>query len=533
MPRPTQRRLQRAPDFSPEVGRAPQLGVYAPLNVQVEQTGAERLAEALGMINTIAQPALANAAAEQGRAAANVGMLDAQLGRVDPKRQAEDEQYARGVKRITVERATLDALNDFQRYYEESFDKTRGPEELQEEFNKFMQGRLSMFLGDAEASAWALERLAPAEQKLVAEHNAMLAEQFKLDTISTVGDAIRQSLASGQPVDVEEMKRLLTAGGFTLGEAAAQYVDIIGSLAVERRDPRLLEVLIPEKWADGQRGPRSVPALLNKINQYRYYAEVAAEAQRSDERAAVKAQAEAELLRITQIAARGDVAEALRQLDAAIARGVPIERTDYSAIVNFARGSRDDLRDQLYNPVAVAEFRMDMLANPDRYTPADAVRFVATMFPPGRAGFAEAQRFLDDFQSAYNSAQLWKTNSKAKAYRSALVTRHKPAPHDPPSVHERYAAGLLAFDVAYAETRDPERALEAANKTFEATEAPTKKPTGDVRADATAFANGELTGDALRSAYRTEEDIDRLIAAIRRGEVPREVGDRMLAELER
>ena len=54
-----------------------------------------------------------------------------------------------------------------------------------------------------------------------------------------------------------------------------------------------------------------------------------------------------------------------------------------------------------------------------------------------------------------------------------------------------------------------------------------------MRADATAFANGELTGDALRAAYRTEEDIDRLIAAIRREEIPREVGDRMLAELEK
>lgn len=500
MARPTQTRLTAEPGFAPDVTRAPQLGVYAPLNVQTGPSGAEQLASALGMVSKVAAPAIADYAEKKAYAGATQGQVDAKLGKVDEKRAKEDHAYDMGQKRGVVEKTTIEAIAEWQAGYDK-MDKSMGEDAVVADFNSFMEKKLSPFAKDADASQWLLNRLGPAEQQIRQTTRATLSAQYKEDMVATAGGMIRESLATKQPVDPEAIKSVLIGAGFTRGEATAQYVDSIGALAVETHNSRLLDMLIPEKWNDGQNGPRSIPALANKINQYRFYADQGAESEKREAKLLTQQHAEQAQISVMQAASKGDISGALKMLDDAVSNGMVMTASDYSSMKNFVTGQRDDFREQSMSPAHIAQFRTNMMENPTAYTPQDALTFVTNNFPRGKDGLMQAGQFLDDFNTAYKSAQAAETNPVAKAYRTSLTTQFKPETYDSDKKRNRFAAGMQAFDLSFAREKDPEAALAAANKVFEGTKGAAEVASGSTLSDAAAFGTGKLSGRAILDKY--------------------------------
>jgi hypothetical protein len=509
-----------SPGFSPEVRRAPELAVVAPLNVNAAASKAQGLADALGIAAKVATPILGKYAQEDIDKRKAEGQLAAQTGTEDAARAKQDAYYEQGMKRGAVEKFTLDTLSQWQQQYE-GMDKSLGEDEVVRQFDDFVGKRLSGIAGDSDAAKWMLERLGPAEARLRQTHREQLAQQHRDDMVSTVGAMIRDDLANGKVPDAENAKHILIGSGFTRSDATAEYVGIVGTLAVETYNPRVLDALIPEKWSDGTPGPRSSPKLNNEINKYRAYAEEGYKAAARESKDRAKEQVDMGLLKVTQLAAQGDVAGSLKELDAMVARGDHIERTDYQSLTNFARSSRDDAREQQFSATKLADFRLGMLADPTQFTLGDAARFVANNFPRGKDGMVAANQF-DDFQSAYKAAKAAEENPLAKAYRSYFTSAYSPDPGSTQAKKERFAGALLTFDKTFLQTHDAEQAKAAAEKVIDATKAADKVPTGNVTTDVKSLSEGTINAADFVRKHSNADSIAQIREAARKGEITTE-----------
>lgn len=517
MARPTQRTLTRSPSYAPAVRQGPALGVFAPLNVSVPSGGGAQLAEALGMLNTVAQPILADRAQRKGAEASAQGMADAQLNKVDAKRQKEDALYDRGTRRVMVEKAAQDAFAEWSAEYDQTDLKNSGEDDVRASYDQFMQQRLGGLVNDPEAAGWLAERLGPLEAKVMGAHRAKLAADFRDTTVATAGDALRADILTGTAPNVEGVMSMLRP---VLGnsEATKQYVDMVGALAAERGEPSLLDRLIPEKWQDGTPGARSIPALAEAINKARYLAESAAEAGEREAKKAADAQIETSTIAALQQAAGGDIAGAIKSLDALAATGT-MTAAEYSARRSYIEGRQDYINEQRYNPTALAEFRLKLASDPLSITQGQILSQVRTLFPNDRAGTSMAAQLLDDVVQTQKAARAQEANPTAKAYRSAIVAKYKPdSSLSTQAQKDRYAAITLAFDLSFAQTDDPKKALAAADEVINGTAPEAGKATGALDSDLKALAAGSLSGPAFTQRYG-ERSLDAINDAVRKGQL--------------
>lgn len=185
MSRPTQTRLG-GPGFAPQnAGATQRLQVNAPLNVQAAPSGAEQLAAVLDQTFRVAAPILRDKIAEEGRAAFNLGVGDATSGTVDPTLEAKDRQYATGVKRVASGKAVLAFRQHAEKFYAEEFDKTKSPEELQQELDRLAAGYLGQFLDDPESASWIANDVINYVSSKTLQHNGLLANEFVEESVNT------------------------------------------------------------------------------------------------------------------------------------------------------------------------------------------------------------------------------------------------------------------------------------------------------------------------------------------------------------
>lgn len=527
MARPTQTRLSQSQGYGPDQGRsAPSLGVVAPLNVRTGPSGAELLAQSLGVAFDAAAPVMLDKIKTKAADSAALGRADASLGKADAKRQAEDQSYAFGVKRGLVDRAIVDFKSRAKEFYLNEFDKSQGTEVLAQELDGIAKGMLQNYTGDADAARWMVPEVMNTVNQITGAHDQELANQFKEDRIASAAALVRDAVENQQPIDPQSiMDRLRPIlGGKAANEA---YVEMVGSLAVEMGSPELIDALIPEQWTDASGakipGPRSVDGLNSKLTQFEYYAQAKERGRESELSQAAKAQAERVTLEATVQALLG--ADPTISLLEAVKDGVPVSDADIRAIRGFARSERDDARDQSLNPVTIAKFRAQMIDSPKSVSTSELVNFIGANYAPGKDGAMQANMLIDDFVTAQNAANRMVNDPLAKAYRESLVTKFKPSTTDDPTPAEKnkYAEGMLAFDRVLAGGGDAEAALKAANVFFEKTKVEAVRPTGNVANDIKAFTENRMPSAEFIATYGKRpgaaEDIARRAIA---GEISRE-----------
>ena len=499
MARPTQTRINVGAGFQPETRQAPALQVVAPLNVRTGPSGAELLADSLGIALNTALPIAQQKIQERAADSTALGRAAAAANQVDAKRQAEDDSYAVGVKRGLVDRAVVDFKSAARTFFEEEFDKSQGTEALAQSLDSIAKGSLGRFAGDADAARWMTPEVTSEIARITGAHDAELAQQFKDDRVSSASALMRDAIQNRTPIDPEEiMNRLRPILGNS--EATKAYVEMVGSLAVENRAPELIEALIPEKWADGTPGPRSTPALNQALNQSRFYAESAARERDGELKDAAKGEADNVRMRATLEALRG--IDPTATLADAKLRGLPIQDEDLRSITGFFRSSRDDVREQRLDPVRIAQFRVSLIDTPKEVDTTDLVSFISGNFSQGKDGVFQANGLIDDFISAQNAANKIEANPLAKSYRSNLATRFKPEPFATDAEKDRYFQGLVAFDKEIISSGDADRALAAAETYFGKTPITDIKPSSNLATDVKAFAEGRMSASAFVATHK-------------------------------
>jgi hypothetical protein len=506
MARPTQTRINRDAGFAPAVGRAPGLVVAAPINVQAAPTGGELLANALGVALQGVTPFVEQRLTENARDATALGRQAGIDGTVDEKRQAEDANYAFGVKRALVDSAIVQFKSMAVAFYENEFDKTKGTEVLAGELDRIAKGALGQYAGDPDAALWMTPEVEGTLAKITGVHDAALAEEFKTERVASASAILRDKFNNQEGIDPEEIMGRLRP---ILGNSAAtkEYVKMVGSLAVENSDEAIIDALIPEKWADGTPGPRSIPDLNSDINQFRYYARAAARGREEELSEVSEAEYDRLILKASMTAHTGvepwDVFKEMTE------KGLIPKDSDFRAVMGFARSSQEDARDRQYDPNALASFRIHMMENAKTMTPADLANFVRDNIPPGRDGFAQANMIADDFRVAYEAAREIENNPLAKTYKSNLSQRYKPETWATPQEKDNFFNGMVAFDKEMLASGDAEKARAAAEQYFGKIAGPEQKvqPSNDVRSDVRAFIDNKLPSAAFKQKYagRAEE----------------------------
>jgi hypothetical protein len=528
MARPTQTRIREGAGFAPEVRQAPSLQVVAPLNVQAAPSGAELLARSLGLALDTVTPVALDKIKTQAADATALGRGDATINKVDAKRKAEDASYAVGVKRGMVDRAIVDFKSMARTFYEEQFDKSQGTELLAQELDNIAKGALQNYTSDPDAVRWMTPEVANTVASITGAHDTELAKQFKDDRISSAAALMRDAFQQQQGIDPEDiMNRLRPVLGNS--EATKAYVGMVGSLAVENGAPEIIDALIPEKWGDGTPGPRSTPALNQALNLSRYYAQEAARKLESELNSVAKSQAEDVLFAATLDAMKGvDPSIMLAQARAA---GLPISESELRATIGFFRGSRSEQLDV----ESLSAFRAAMIENPLSFTPNQVQQFITSTMPMTPESHTPAQNLWDDYQRMRESALEISKNPTAKAYRTALTTKYKLATWDGEAEKARFSAGILAFDLEMINSKDAEKAREAAEKIFGNADPgtrPTAQPSNNAVTDVKALAAGKMDERAFVKAYSSAEAEQSLLRRYHNRELTKAEIEKALAVLE-
>jgi hypothetical protein len=508
MARPSNRSLG-APGFGPDQrGATQRLGVYAPLNVNTGPSGAERLATQLGVLTQAATPFVQDKIERRGYEQALAGTQAARDGVSEEVASEEDKAFQLGYRTSKADEASLMAQAEWDKHYAEEVDKSISPEKLRDEYNSFMQQRLSQFIADPSTAQRVYDHLAPNEAALVQQQQKVLANQFVEDTIATQAAFVRDRVIRGRAVNPEEVMRVLRP---TLGNSGASkaYVGIIGSMAVERGDPDLLDTLIPEKWETGVPGPRSVPELNDEINTYRYYATRAQEADARNAEKLAEAEWDQEKIAITNIGFHGDVMEAEKRLNVLAARG-GIDPPEYRTMLGALRGDEKQLNLENTDLSGFAQLRLDIYSG--KVSSSQLIGRGNDVLPRGPEGLGAWQALMDDYQSYERSKSARVNDPQFKYHFDVLRTRFGTDEIGADLVSkERWAAVQKVFYDEYTAGGDAEKAYARATK-FGI----------DTRSEATtSITNTTLpteVSEALAAPYTVGDDVKAAIA----GRVPRE-----------
>lgn len=252
MARPTTSGIDNARGFAPETRQAPSLGVYASTShADMSASKAQGLADALGVVSSIAQPALQKRIEKKSFENTSQGMADAANNTVDAKRQAEDDLYDRGARQVFAEKRTVDALDEYRSRYETKFDKSLGEDKLAQDIDSFAKERLGDLIGDPEMARVVAKRLLPFAQQMTGAHRANLSKEFQQEAIATVERTIRSDVDLGLETDFEGNVQRLSS---LLGDRTKANQIVIGSIidrAVSLGSPEIIDRFIPNAGANG------------------------------------------------------------------------------------------------------------------------------------------------------------------------------------------------------------------------------------------------------------------------------------------
>lgn len=513
MPRATSRDRSGA-SYAPQANAFRSgIPIAAPSGVDQKATA---LQQALGILAPATQKVWQNTENEN----AQQGGLDASRGTIDQAKLGRSKAYEKAAVQTQTAASFVQAEGEFRQWYDESFDKSKGtPEDLSKALDDFLRERYGHINDRLEADV-LVPRMAELRQRLVREQQENLQLAVKTDQVSAISMLVRDAVAKRQPIDADAMKGQMLPM-FSKAEAAENFANIIGTLAVEHGEPSLIDTIIPEKWADGTPGPRSIPKIANQLNQYRAYAESAQNKANAEAKQLLAQKTEQGQVRIAQLAASGNIMGAQRALDE-IATG--LTRSDYTALVGFIQGQRDDQREQSYDPNTYIQWRVNVVENPTLYAdPMYIMRNAAHLFPPGPQRQSQIAQAMDDAISARNSYRNNETKPLVKAYREALTTQFKPDTLSTTAEKQLYAEGMFAFDKTLAETDDAEKANEAARSILSKSDELKKAGTaggGSSIADLRAVATGTLRAEAFLAKYPKQDPSELIRAGMRDKENP-------------
>lgn len=177
--------------------QAPQLGVYAPMDVRAPTGGGfAGLAQALGVLGPAVGGALKQRAQRTQEVDTGAGTTDAELEQVDPQRLARSRAYATAVHKVTVQKQYLQAEAATQEWAATNVDKTLPFGEQTKQIDAQMQKQLGGLAKDPAAAAV----IAPLYTKFINKQaNDIVAAQVRAkqnEALDTAKGTIAQSLAN-------------------------------------------------------------------------------------------------------------------------------------------------------------------------------------------------------------------------------------------------------------------------------------------------------------------------------------------------
>ena len=276
MARPTEKRVQAPVGFTPETREAPRLGVHASLNVNTAPSGAEQLAQALGLATRIAEPILTQKITKDAFDRTSAGKNAATLNAVDAKREQEDNLYARGVKFATKERAVRNALAEVDRKIAE-VGAEMSPHQRAKARDDMLKEHLEDMVNDPESSGIAADLVGPWQTRNLAADNLEVIKEAEEKTIEATQENVQDQMADGTFNYMASVALLTPVIGRE--RAVENVVVAVGEAAVNLRDERLIDQMLPDsvKTDDGQTidGPRKSNKYQEVLDTYRKQAHTA------------------------------------------------------------------------------------------------------------------------------------------------------------------------------------------------------------------------------------------------------------------
>lgn len=484
MARPIVKQRTRT-NFSPTGQRtAPGLDVVAPLDVNARGgEGAAALVKALDLGMDFA----VHYGKQVQEKDAAMGAFDATAGVIDEKkmkRRAYEDAYI--ATKAEADFATKKA--ELTKWYEENFDHAKGtPQELDEKIVEFYQKNYG-HVEDPRIAKIVTPHLERLRAELVGRQTEITRKAVEDEHVANSMAVIEDALNSAQMIDQNVIKDRLAAvlpGGKS--QAVRSYAQMVASLAVKRKDEKLIDALVPERWQDGTPGPYSIPEVAQQLNQARYYAQQAREADES------RVEREMKLAR----AQVGD--EKRRELMLMAMAGEDIQSLipsnsylfspeDINQIVTFNEKMKNDREaGERGNPIAIANIEYQFFAG------TASRKDLLALANSGDLGTGEELRqnmhtLLNAYNDAYEHVQRTKTDSNYRFYAGLIndevpIVKDMTGEIDPTSVgthrmalsrfHELAASGKMSAAEAYqAVLKEVPKLKESTRITVDLTAAP-------------------------------------------------------------
>lgn len=255
--------------------QAPQLGVYAPMDVRAPQTPSlfEGLSRSLGVLGPAIGGAMAQRADATAKADAVEGQADAELAQVDPERAAHSRAYANAAHNTNIVKQYQDAEAAVTEWAATNLDASKPFTEQTAALDAEMKRQLGTLAQDPRAKAI----IAPRYQKFIeGAANGILSKQVEaraneaLDTAK--GDIATDLAAGGDGHYAEQVQRLAPLLGDRTKAVQAvvgMYIDHAQDVAAKGGDWQAVFNSLPSDITlpDGTKipGPGRSPALHDAI----------------------------------------------------------------------------------------------------------------------------------------------------------------------------------------------------------------------------------------------------------------------------
>lgn len=282
MPRPVVEHKTVVAPVSVGQEQAPQLGVYAPMDVRAPQTSTfDGLARALGVVGQVGGTAMAQRADATAKADALEGQADAELAQVDPERAAHSRAYADAAHSTNIIRQYQDAEAAVTEWAATNLDASKPFTEQTAALDAEMKRRLGALAEDRRAKAI----IAPRYSKFIeGAANGILSKQVEaraneaLDTAK--GDIASDLAAGGDGRYAEQVQRLAPLLGDRTKAVQAvvgMYIDHAQDVAAKGGDWKRVFDSLPTDITlpDGSKipGPGRSPALHDALTRGRAQAQ--------------------------------------------------------------------------------------------------------------------------------------------------------------------------------------------------------------------------------------------------------------------
>lgn len=287
MPRPVvDRKVVVTATPAPE-SHAPQLGVFAPLDVRAPQSGSasafQGLAQALGVVGQVGGTAMAQRADATAKADATAGQADAELEQVDPERAAHSRAYADAAHDTNIIRQYQDAEAAVTEWAATNLDASKPYTEQTAQVDARMKQALGGLAKDPRAKAL----IAPRYQKFVeGAAGQILSRQVEAranEALDTAKGDIAADLAAGgdgrYPEQVQRLTPLLGDRTKAVQAVVGMYIDHAQDVAAKGGDWQHVFNSLPNDITlpDGTKipGPGRSPALHDALTRGRAQAQQA------------------------------------------------------------------------------------------------------------------------------------------------------------------------------------------------------------------------------------------------------------------